>query len=88
MGIMGYLSMNNMLTPGVTMVMCFILFVLFLTGVVETGVQLFGAGQVSQNCQQFVTNAKVTGTSIDTLAWLQQQNICKSSVYHRLQKQN
>jgi hypothetical protein len=85
--IMAYLSTNNTLTPGVTMVICFILFVLYLTGVVETGIQLFGAGAVSQNCQQFVTGAKVTGTSTDTLAWLQQQNICKFHLDERKSKQ-
>lgn len=59
------------------MVFCFMLFVLYLTGIVETGIQLFGAGKVSSNCQQYVTNAKVTGNNLQALAWLQQNSICK-----------
>jgi len=72
------LSQNNNLTPGICMVFCFILFVLYLTGIVETGVQLFGAGQVSRNCNTYVSNNKVTGASTETLAWLQQNNICQN----------
>jgi hypothetical protein len=74
---LAFLSSNNSLTPGVCMVFCFILFVLYMTGLVETGIQLFGAGNVSHNCQTYVTNNKITGVSVETLAWLQQNNICK-----------
>jgi hypothetical protein len=75
--ILGFLSSNDSLTPGICMVFSFILFTLYLTGVIECGIQLFGSGNVSNNCQTYVFNNKVTGLSVNTLAWLQQNNICK-----------
>jgi len=68
---------QNRLLPGIMMLSSFILFVLYLTGIIETAIQLFGAGQVSSNCQAYVTNNEVTGLSLNTLAWLQQNNICQ-----------
>jgi len=64
------------LLPGVMMLASFILFVLYLTGLIETATQLFGAGQVSANCRAYVSDNQVSGLSLDTLAWLQQNNIC------------
>ena len=78
--ILGVLSSSDSLTPGICMVFSFILFVLYLTGLIETGIQLFGNGNVSSNCQNYVFNNKVTGVSVNTLAWLQQQNICQSII--------
>ncbi|TKA61867.1 hypothetical protein B0A49_10388 [Cryomyces minteri] len=66
------------LLPGVMMFASFILLVLFITGIIETAIQLFGPqGNVNGNCQTYVFNNKISGTSIDTLAWLQQNNICQ-----------
>ncbi|KAF2144469.1 uncharacterized protein K452DRAFT_223107 [Aplosporella prunicola CBS 121167] len=65
------------LLPGVMMLGAFILLVLYLAGIIETGIQLFGSSSnVNGNCQRWVTNNKVTGPSVETLAWLQQNNIC------------
>jgi hypothetical protein len=74
---LGVLSSNNTLTPGICMVLSFILFVLYLTGLIDTGIQLFGDGNVSANCQNYVFSNPVTGANLNTLAWLQQQSICK-----------
>ena len=68
---------QNRLLPGVMMLASFVLFVLFLAGLIETAIQLFGAGQVSSSCQTYVNNNPVRGLSVDTLAWLQQSNICE-----------
>jgi hypothetical protein len=68
---------QNRLLPGVMMLSSFVLFVLFLTGIIETAIQLFGAGEVSSSCQTYVNNNDVRGLSVDTLAWLQQNNICE-----------
>jgi hypothetical protein len=77
MAILMILSQNSTLTPGICIVFCFMLFVLYLTALIETGVQLFGAGNVSANCQNIVFNNPVKGPGYQTLAWLQQQNICE-----------
>jgi len=72
------LSLQDALTPGILMVFCFVLFVLYMTGLVDTGIQLFGTGNVHANCINFVNNSPVQGVSGATLAWLQQNSICNS----------
>lgn len=68
---------QNRLLPGVMMLGAFILLVLFLTGLIETAIQLFGAGNVSENCQRYVNKNKIYGVSASTLAWLEQNSICE-----------
>ena len=55
----------------------FILLVLYLTGLIETAIQLFGVGNVSNNCHRYVDNNPISGVSVSTLAWLEQNSICK-----------
>jgi len=69
---------QNRLLPGVMMLGAFILLVLYLTGLIETAIQLFGAGNVSTNCQRYVNNNPISGVSASTLAWLEQNSICSS----------
>jgi len=72
-----FLISQRQLLPGVVFLGTFILFVLWLTGLIETAVQLFGpAGSVNGNCHNFVTNQPFHGVSVGTLAWLEQTNIC------------
>ena len=59
------------------MLLSFVLLVLFITGVIGTAIQLFGGPNINNQCNTYVSNMKVTGPSINTLAWLQQNNICK-----------
>ncbi|KAJ9624151.1 hypothetical protein H2203_005601 [Taxawa tesnikishii (nom. ined.)] len=67
------------LVPNVVLLGTFILLVLFITGLIETAIQLFGpAGNVNGNCSRYVSNNQVTGVSIQTLAWLEQNSICQS----------
>ncbi|KAI9822385.1 MAG: hypothetical protein M1827_000104 [Pycnora praestabilis] len=69
---------QRMLLPGIVIIGSFILFVLWLTGLIETSIQLFGpSGSVNANCQNYVTNQQFSGQSINTLAWLEQNNICQ-----------
>ena len=76
---------NRQLIPGIVILGSFILFVLFLTGLVKISIELFGpSGGVNGNCQQYVQNQEFKGQSINTLAWLQQNNICKSDVLRLL----
>jgi len=69
------------LLPGTMMLIAFILLVLYITGLVETSIELFGPGQVNSNCQRYVTHSVISGPSVNTLAWLQQSNICKCGFY-------
>jgi len=66
------------LLPGVMMLGAFILLVLYLAGLIETAIQLFGVGDVSSNCQKYVNDNQISGVSATTLAWLEQNNICSS----------
>ena len=67
------------LIPGIVTIMSFILFVLYLTGLIETAIQLFGpAGDINGKCQLYVYNNPSTGVSVQTLAWLQQNSTCQS----------
>lgn len=67
------------LLPGVVMIASFILLVLFLTGLIETAIQLFGpASNISGNCQAQIMAKPSTNLSFNTLAWLEQNGICQS----------
>ena len=70
------LAARRMLIPGVILLGSFVLFVLWLTTLIETAVQLYGDGNVNGNCNNYVTNQEFHGVSIETLAWLTQSNIC------------
>lgn len=57
----------------------FILLVLYITGVIETAIQLFGPeGNINGNCQTYVFGNPQNSLDINTLAWLQQRSICQS----------
>ncbi|KAJ5239499.1 hypothetical protein N7468_004118 [Penicillium chermesinum] len=68
---------RRLLLPGILILGSFILFVLWLTGLIETALQLYGVvGNVNDNCQIYVTDNVSRGNNIDTLAWLTQLTIC------------
>ena len=67
------------LIPGIVTIWSFILLVLYLTGLIETAIQLFGpAGDISGNCNMYIYGNESTGVSVNTLAWLQQNSTCQS----------
>lgn len=71
------LAARRLLIPGVILLGSFILFVLWITTLIETAIQLFGpAGNVNANCNTYVTGQPYTGVTVETLAWLTQSNIC------------
>ena len=70
------LASRRQLIPGIILLGSFILFVLWLTALIETAIQLYGAGNVNGNCQLYVSNQVYEGVSVETLAWLTQNNIC------------
>lgn len=72
------LAAQHFLLPGIIMIGSFILFVLWLTGLIGTALQLYGSlANIDANCQNYVSDNEFSGNSIDTLAWLTQSNICK-----------
>lgn len=73
------LLQQDRLVPVVIMILTFILFGLYLAGVIETAIQLFANGNsVSDNCQTYVMGMPQTGQTLNTLAWLEQESICRS----------
>lgn len=72
------LAAQRFLLPGIIIIGSFILFALWLTGLIETGMQLYGAqANVYSNCQNFVMDMPYSGNTVEAMAWLTQSNICK-----------
>ncbi|KAJ6096188.1 hypothetical protein N7486_006934 [Penicillium sp. IBT 16267x] len=68
---------SQLLLPGILILGSFILFVLFLTGLIETSLQLYGVeANINSNCQIYVEDNRSRGNNINTLAWLTQITIC------------
>lgn len=65
------------LVPGVMMLFSFILLVLFIAGVIGTAIQLFAGPNINNQCNTYVFNNDARGPTMETLAFLQQRNICK-----------
>jgi hypothetical protein len=73
-----YLLSNRALLPGIVMIGSFILFVLWLVGLIVISIELWGpTGNVNTNCNLYVNAQTSTGPSIATLAWLEQHSICE-----------
>lgn len=69
---------RHLLLPGILILGSFILFVLWLAGLIETSLQLYGvAGNVNDNCQIYVVENAPQGNNMITLAWLTQSTICE-----------
>jgi hypothetical protein len=66
------LSFQRRLYPGVVILKAFILFVLYLAGMIGTASQLFGP--VIKACQVDSAN----GLNIDSLLWLLQSSTCEN----------
>lgn len=66
------------LLPGTMMLLSFILLVLFIAGIIGTAIQLFAGPNINNQCNTYVFNAEYGGANRDTLAWLQQRNICQN----------
>ncbi|KAM7205121.1 hypothetical protein V8F20_003258 [Naviculisporaceae sp. PSN 640] len=74
-----WLIFQRRLLPSIVMIGGFILFVLWLVGLIVISVQLWGpSGSVSSVCNISVFAQNPTGQSEHTLAWLQQKSICQS----------
>ncbi|PHH87156.1 hypothetical protein CDD83_9246 [Cordyceps sp. RAO-2017] len=73
-----WLIASRRLLPAIVMIGAFMLFVLWLVGLVVVAIQLWGPGGVQANCNVQVFGQNPTGKTVETLAWLQQRNICQS----------
>jgi hypothetical protein len=65
------------LLPGTMMLLSFILLVLFIAGIIGTAIQLFAGPNINNQCNTYVFNNAYEGPNRDTLAYLQQRNICE-----------
>ena len=76
-GLLLYLIFNRRLLPSIVMLGAFMLFVLWLVGLIVVSIQLWGpTGSVSSNCNLSVFSQNPTGQTLNTLAWLEQKSIC------------
>ncbi|KLU90875.1 hypothetical protein MAPG_09400 [Magnaporthiopsis poae ATCC 64411] len=74
-----YLIFSRRLLPSIVMIGGFILFVMWMVGLVVVSVELWGpSGSVSTNCNVAVFTQNPTGQTLQTLAWLEQRSICQS----------
>lgn len=73
-----YIAQRKLL-PVTMMLLSFILLVLFLAGLIGTAIQLFAGPNINNQCNTYVFNDSSSGPTRDTLAFLQQRNICKWS---------
>ncbi|TVY81969.1 hypothetical protein LSUE1_G004362, partial [Lachnellula suecica] len=77
--IMLWLISQRQLLPGIVIMGSFILFILWIVGLIVISIQLWGpTGSVSSNCNLFVDGNESHGASLETLAWLEQKSICQS----------
>lgn len=76
-GLLLWLIFQRRLLPSIVMIGGFMLFVLWLVGLIVVSVELWGPSGVSSNCNNQVFNSNPTGQSLETLAWLQQKSICQ-----------
>jgi hypothetical protein len=73
-----YLIATRRLLPAIVMIGAFVMFVLWLVGLIIVSIQLWGPnGSVQSSCNLHVFNREPWGQSMETLAWLQQKNICE-----------
>ncbi|KAG7115363.1 hypothetical protein HYQ46_011253 [Verticillium longisporum] len=74
-----WLVFNQRLLPAIVMIGAFMLFILWMVGLVVVAIELFGpSGSVQGNCNIAVFSQNPTGQTLETLAWLQQRNICQT----------
>lgn len=75
-----WLIAHRRLLPAIVMIGAFMLFALWLTGLIVVGIDLFGpSGSVTGACNLAVFNKNPQGQTIEVLAYLQQKNICESA---------
>ena len=73
-----FLLNQKSLLPGIVILGSFILFILWMVALIVISIELWGPqGNVNANCNAYVQDREQTGQSLETLAWLMQDQICK-----------
>ncbi|KAI1437366.1 arginase-like protein [Xylaria sp. CBS 124048] len=73
-----WLIAQRRLLPSIVIIGAFVLFVLWLVGLIVIGIELWSpAGGVSSNCNVLVWNNRQKGDNAVTFAWLEQRSICQ-----------
>ncbi|KAI0441209.1 hypothetical protein F4803DRAFT_524172 [Xylaria telfairii] len=73
-----WLIAQRRLLPSIVIIGAFVLFILWLVGLIVISIELWGpAGSVSVNCDILVWNNPLHGNNQATLAWLEQRSICQ-----------
>jgi hypothetical protein len=76
-----YLISQRQLLPGIVVMGSFILFVLWMVGLIVISIELWGpTGSVNGNCNLYVTGSASSGPNEATLAYLEQHSICEYSL--------
>ncbi|TKA71978.1 hypothetical protein B0A55_06994 [Friedmanniomyces simplex] len=77
--IMLALIYQRRLLPGAVIIGSFILLILYITGIIETALQLFrNTNGIAGQCNSLNSNAPGHGLTVDVLAYLELQSICQS----------
>jgi hypothetical protein len=80
-----WLISQRSLLPGIVILGAFILFVLWLVGLIVTSIEFWGpTGNVNTECNIYVIGQNTNGATIETLAWLEQHSICEFLAFLRL----
>lgn len=74
-----YIAQRKLL-PATMMLLSFILLVLFIAGIIGTAIQLFAGPNINSQCNTYVFNDNASGANLNTLAFLQQRNICTYAI--------
>lgn len=78
-GLILFLIIDGRLLPSIVIIGAFIVFILWLVGLVIISIELWGpSGSVNSTCQIVVFSQDPHGVSDRTFAWMMQKSICKS----------
>ncbi|KAK7754303.1 hypothetical protein SLS62_003596 [Diatrype stigma] len=73
-----WLISQRRLLPSIVILGAFLFFVLWLVGLIVVSIEMWSpSGSVSNNCDALVFSNPPTGSTTETLAWLEQKSICK-----------
>jgi hypothetical protein len=70
------------LVPRIVILGAAVLFLLWLTGLIRTSIELWKPHDgVNSHCILYLSNAPMHGLNNNTLAWLEENGICKDNLF-------